>query len=209
MTRTALVTTDAKLAADIGDALTAFDAAETASERKAITLSRLLVEAHKRHPSQKAFKEFLATVPNPIGIRRAETLIAIALDRKDFGDHQIENATRQQRFRDARKAEKEEAAALRNAEIKAGFKEDREKQKAKSQQLNRRPNQDEAAQDIASKLRDDPRGELYAKIEQLAAAEVVAELQSHFRRALASGCQIRAREWEALAAKFREQSSAV
>ena len=46
-----------------------------------------------------------------IHIRRAETFIALALGRKDFEQHQIENAEAQQRHRDKLKIEREKAKA--------------------------------------------------------------------------------------------------
>jgi hypothetical protein len=96
---------DAKLAAKIGDALKAYDAADTVKNEKAVIAGRLLVEAQKRHPGKKAFEHFLE-LAGGIGIRRAETFIAIALGRKDFEQHQAENAAAQQRHRDKLKADK-------------------------------------------------------------------------------------------------------
>lgn len=102
---------DAQLAAEIGDAVKVHDAADATRKEKAIIVGKLLVEARKRHLTTKAFEKFLETVPRDaggagIGIRRAETFIAFALDRKAFEEHQKENAAAQQRFRDKQKAEK-------------------------------------------------------------------------------------------------------
>ena len=66
---------------------------------------RLLAEAQKRHPTEKAFEKFLQ-LAGGIHIRRARDLIALALGRKDFEQHQSENAAAQQRHRDKLKAEK-------------------------------------------------------------------------------------------------------
>jgi hypothetical protein len=106
---------DAKLAADIGAAVTAYDAADTVRKERAIIVGQLLVEAKKRHPGTKAFEKFLETVPLGIGIRRAETFMAIALGRKDFEQHQIENAAAQQKHRDKTKAEKIEKEKVKLA----------------------------------------------------------------------------------------------
>jgi hypothetical protein len=96
---------DAKLAAKIGDAVKAYDDADTVKKEKAIIAGHLLAEAQKRHPSDKAFENFLE-LAGGIHIRRAKDLIAFALQRKDFEQHQIENAAAQQRHRDKLKAEK-------------------------------------------------------------------------------------------------------
>jgi hypothetical protein len=98
---------DAKLAAEIGGALKSLDAAIAVTKEKQIVVGKLLAEAHKRHPTQKAFEEFLA-LAGDIHIRRAESLIAIALGRKGFEQHQKDNAAAQQRHRDKLKAEREE-----------------------------------------------------------------------------------------------------
>jgi hypothetical protein len=97
--------TDAKLAAEIGDAVKAYDAADATRKEKAIIAGRLLVEARERHPSKMDFEIFLE-LAGGVGIRRAETFIAIALGRKEFEQHQIDNAAAQQRHRDKLKAEK-------------------------------------------------------------------------------------------------------
>lgn len=117
---------DAKLAAKIGDAIKAHDDAATLKEEKAKTVGKLLVEARKLHRTPKGFERFLATVPrhdggDGINIRRAETFIAIALGRKDFEQHQKENAIAQQRHRDKLKAEKieREKAKAASAERQA------------------------------------------------------------------------------------------
>jgi hypothetical protein len=96
---------DAKLAAKIVVAIKELDAAEIAKKEKQIIAGRLLAEAQKRHPSDKAFEKFLVAAGG-IQIRRARDLIAIALGRKDFEQHQEENAEAQQRHRDKLKAEK-------------------------------------------------------------------------------------------------------
>jgi hypothetical protein len=96
---------DAKLAAEIGDAVKAYEAADTVKKEKAVIAGRLLAEAQKRHPGKKAFENFLE-LAGGIGFRRAETFIAIALGRKDFEQHRIENVEAQQRHRDKIKAEK-------------------------------------------------------------------------------------------------------
>jgi hypothetical protein len=97
--------TDAKLAAEIGDAVKAYDAADATRKEKAVIAGGLLVEARKRHPSKTAFEKFLE-LAGGVGIRRAEIFIAIALGRKEFEQHQSENAAAQQRHRDKLKAEK-------------------------------------------------------------------------------------------------------
>jgi hypothetical protein len=96
---------DAKLAARIIDAMKDVDAATAARNEKAVAAGRLLIEAHKRHPTEEAFKKFLK-LAGGVQIRRAQDLIALALGRKDFEQHQIENAAAQQRHRDKLKAEK-------------------------------------------------------------------------------------------------------
>jgi hypothetical protein len=96
---------DAKLAAKIVNAIKEVDAATAARNEKALAAGRLLVEAQKRHPTEKAFEKFLQ-LAGGIHIRRARDLIAFALGRKDFEKHQIDNAAAQQRHRDKLKAEK-------------------------------------------------------------------------------------------------------
>ena len=96
---------DAKLAAKIVVAIKEVDAATATRNEKALVAGRLLVEAQKRHPTEKDFEKFLG-LAGGIGIRRARDLIALALGRKDFERHQIENAAAQQRHRDKLKAEK-------------------------------------------------------------------------------------------------------
>jgi len=96
---------DARLAAEIGDAVKAYDAADATRKEKAVIAGQLLVEARKRHPSKKAFEQFLE-LAGGVGIRRAETFIAIALGRKEFEQHQSENAAAQKPHRDKLKAEK-------------------------------------------------------------------------------------------------------
>jgi hypothetical protein len=105
---------DAKLAAKIGDAVKAYDAADATKKEKAVILGRLLIEARKRHPSTNAFENFLE-MAGGIRIRGAEELIAFALSRKDFEQHRIENAAAQQRHQDKIKAEK-----IREGEGKGG-----------------------------------------------------------------------------------------
>src|SRR5258708_18711896 len=91
---------DAKLAAKIVDAVKEYDDAnkeyndaETTlglkRKEKQIAAGKLLVEARKRHPTEKAFEEFLK-LAGGIGVRRAQDFIAFALGRKDFEQHQIE-----------------------------------------------------------------------------------------------------------------------
>ena len=82
---------DAKLAAKIIDAMKAVDAATAARNEKAVAAGRLLIEAQKRHPTEKAFEKFLQ-LAGGVQIRRARDLIALALGRKDFEQHQIESA---------------------------------------------------------------------------------------------------------------------
>jgi hypothetical protein len=94
---------DAKLAAKIVNAMKEVDAATATRNEKAVAAGRLLIEAQKRHPTERAFEEFLH-LAGGIQIRRARDLIALALGRKDFEQHQIENAAAQQRHRDKLKA---------------------------------------------------------------------------------------------------------
>jgi hypothetical protein len=96
---------DAKLAAQIVDAMKAVDAADAVKKEKAVAAGRLLAEAQKRHPTEEAFKKFLL-LAGGVQIRRAQDLIALALGRKDFEQQQAENAAAQQRHRDKLKAEK-------------------------------------------------------------------------------------------------------
>jgi hypothetical protein len=96
---------DAKLAAKIVIAMKEYDAADATRKEKALVAGKLLVEAKKRHPTEKAFEKFLE-LAGGIQIRRARDLIALALGRKHFEHHQIENAAAQQRHRDKLKAEK-------------------------------------------------------------------------------------------------------
>jgi hypothetical protein len=108
--------TDDELAAKIVDAMKEYDDAnkeyndaETTlglkRKEKQIAAGKLLIEARKRHPTEKAFEEFLK-LAGGIGIRRAQDFIAFAIGRKDFEQHQAENAAAQQRHRDKLKAEK-------------------------------------------------------------------------------------------------------
>src|SRR5258705_12029674 len=98
---------DTNLAAKIIDAVKAYDDAnkeyndaETTlglkRKEKQIAAGKLLVEARKRHPTEKAFEEFLK-LAGGIGIRRAQDFIAFALGRKDFEQDQAESAATQQR----------------------------------------------------------------------------------------------------------------
>jgi hypothetical protein len=107
---------DRKLAAKIVDAIKEYDAAnkeyndaETTlglkRKEKQIAAGKLLIEARKRHPTEKAFEKFL-DLAGGIGIRRAQDFIAFAVGRKDFDRHQAENAAAQQRHRDKLKADK-------------------------------------------------------------------------------------------------------
>jgi len=96
---------DTKLAADIRAAVEAYDAADAARKEKAIIAGTLLAKAEKRHPTPKAFEKFLEAAGG-IQIRRAQNLIAIALGRKDFEQHQADNKAAQQRHRDKLRAEK-------------------------------------------------------------------------------------------------------
>ncbi len=106
---------DAKLAAKIVDAMKEVDVATATRNEKAVAAGRLLIEAQKRHPTERAFGKFLE-LAGGVHIRRARDLIALAQGRKDFEQHQIENAAAQQRHRDKLKAEKiereKEKAAL-------------------------------------------------------------------------------------------------
>jgi hypothetical protein len=107
---------DAKLAAKIVDAVKAYDTANEEyndaeakfglkRKEKQIAAGKLLFEARKRHPTDKAFEKFLE-LAGGIGIRRAQDFIAFAVGRKDFDQHQAENAAAQQRHRDKLKADK-------------------------------------------------------------------------------------------------------
>jgi hypothetical protein len=107
---------DIKLAAQIVEAVKEYDDANKEyndaeatlglkRKEKQIAAGKLLAEARKRHPTEKAFEEFLR-LAGGIGIRRAQDFIAFALGRKDFEQHQAENAAAQQRHRDKLKADK-------------------------------------------------------------------------------------------------------
>jgi hypothetical protein len=96
---------DAMLAAEISTAIKALDAADSDRKTKAIAAGHLLAQAKQRHPTEKAFETFLG-LAGGVGLRRAQDLIAFALGRKDFEQHQIENAAAQQRLRDKEKAER-------------------------------------------------------------------------------------------------------
>jgi hypothetical protein len=101
---------DSDLAAKIIAAMKEVDASEAVRKEKVIIAGKLLAEAHKHHPTDEAFKKFLA-LAGGIQIRRAQEMIAIALGRKDFEQHQAENAAKQQRHRDKLKAERDKAKA--------------------------------------------------------------------------------------------------
>jgi hypothetical protein len=105
MTRIKTATDDAELAAKIVDAMKEYDAADATRKEKAIVAGKLLAEAQKRHPTQKAFEQFLE-LAGGVQYRRAVDLIGIAHGRKDFEQHQTENAAAAQRHRDKLKAEK-------------------------------------------------------------------------------------------------------
>jgi hypothetical protein len=96
---------DAKLAAKIVKAMKEYDAADATRKEKAVVAGKLLAEAHSKYPAEKAFERFLQ-LAGGIQVRRARDLIAIALGRKNFEQHQIDNAAAQQRHRDRLKAEK-------------------------------------------------------------------------------------------------------
>jgi hypothetical protein len=96
---------DTKLAEQIVNAMKEYDAADATRKEKAVVAGKLLAEAQRRHPDQKAFEKFLESAGG-IQLRRAQELIAIALGRKDFEQHQAENVAKQQRHRDKLKAEK-------------------------------------------------------------------------------------------------------
>jgi hypothetical protein len=119
---------DAELATKVA---TAYRAYEDAKKEKAIVVGKLLVEAQRWHPTDKAFAAFLERAGG-IQLRRAQELIAIALGRKGHEQLLKEKADAQQRFRDKQKAEKiarDKAAAakakakpddaLRNAKSKS------------------------------------------------------------------------------------------
>jgi len=103
---------DATLAAKIIDAIREVDAATATRKEKALAAGKLLIEAQKRHPTEKAFERFLQ-VAGSVGIRRARDLIALAQGRKDFEQHKVDNAAAQQRHRDKLKAEKIEREKAR------------------------------------------------------------------------------------------------
>jgi hypothetical protein len=96
---------DAQLAAKIVDAMKEVDAADSVRKEKAIIAGKLLAEAQQRHPSKEAFEIFLK-LAGDIQYRRAVDLIGFALGRKDFEQHQAENAAAAQRHRDKLKSEK-------------------------------------------------------------------------------------------------------
>ena len=96
---------DAQLAARIVVAIKDVDAATATRNEKAVAAGKLLAEAQRRHPTDKAFAKFLEQAGG-VQLRRARDLIAFAFGRKDFERHQIENAAAQQRHRDKLKAEK-------------------------------------------------------------------------------------------------------
>jgi hypothetical protein len=64
--------TDAQLAAQIKDAMKQLDVADATRKEKAVAAGSLLVEAHKRHPTDKAFENFLQ-LAGGVGIRRPRT----------------------------------------------------------------------------------------------------------------------------------------
>jgi hypothetical protein len=105
MTRAAPIDDDAKLAGRCIDAKKAYDAADVTRKEKAVIWGKLLAEAQKLHPTDKAFEAFLERAGG-IHIRRAKVLIAVALERKEFDKHQADHAAAQQRLRDKQKAEK-------------------------------------------------------------------------------------------------------
>jgi hypothetical protein len=87
-------------------------------KEKQIAAGILLIEARDRHPSEKDFEKFLQ-LAGGIQLRRAQDFIAFAVGRKDWDQHQKENAAAQQRHRDKLKADKEaKAAALPKPESK-------------------------------------------------------------------------------------------
>ena len=108
---------DAELAAKIVVAIKEVDAATATRNEKAVAAGKLLLEAQKRHPTEKAFEKFLQ-LAGGIQIRRARDLIAFALGRKDFEKHQAQNAAAQQRHRDKLKAEKIEREKEKAAQPK-------------------------------------------------------------------------------------------
>ena len=63
---------DTQLAAKIVDAMKEVDAADSVRKEKAIIAGRLLAEAQKRHPTEKAFEKFLQ-LAGGVQIRRAKT----------------------------------------------------------------------------------------------------------------------------------------
>lgn len=115
MSKESVMLDDSKLAAKIVAAIKEVDAATATRNEKAVAAGKLLAEAHDRHPTEKAFENFLR-LAGGVQIRRARELIAFALGRKKFEQHQIDNAAAQQRHRDKLKAEKiereKEKAAL-------------------------------------------------------------------------------------------------
>jgi outer membrane biosynthesis protein TonB len=111
--------TDAQLAAQIKDAMKAIDAATATRNEKQAAAGRLLLEARQRHPTEKAFANFLQ-LAGGVGLRRAQDLIAFAQWRKDFEKHQIDNKAAQQRHRDK----------LREEKIERGKREKEERERA-------------------------------------------------------------------------------
>jgi hypothetical protein len=110
---TSKIDDDTQLAAKITEAVKDLDSAIATKNEKAVAAGRLLAEAQKRYPTDRAFEKFLR-LAGGVGIRRARELIAIALGRKNFEQHQAENRAAQQRHRDKLKADKierEKAAA--------------------------------------------------------------------------------------------------
>jgi chemotaxis response regulator CheB len=112
---------DAQLAENIVVAIKAYDVADATRKEQAIIAGGLLAEAQKRHPSDKAFTKFLE-LAGSIGIRRAKVLIAIALGRKEFEQHQADNAAAQQRHREKVEKEKKAKLALPKPEPKSKLK---------------------------------------------------------------------------------------
>jgi hypothetical protein len=59
---------DVKLAAKIVDAMKEVDAATATRNEKAVTAGKLLIEAQQRHPTERAFGEFLELAGGAPGI---------------------------------------------------------------------------------------------------------------------------------------------
>ena len=148
---------DTKLAAKIIDAMKDVDAADATRKEKAIFAGSLLAEAQKRHPTESAFEKFLQ-LAGGIHIRRARDLIALALGRKDFERHQIENAAAQRRHRDKLKAEKidreKEKAALPKPDPKPKGKGKPELEPAERPALRNAGNDEDPADWSATNLRE-------------------------------------------------------